>query len=92
MFTGNQASVRNVYEYLSDEDKKQFEDFGDDYRTLVSLEDSQERKVQAEKMVEKYGLDSNKGSDEPNPKVYMRKVSPDARKILSGEGNKMYIV
>ena len=39
-------------------------------------------------MVEKYGLDSNKGSDEPNPKVYMRKVSPDARKILSGEGNK----
>ena len=88
LFTGNQASVRNVYEYLSDEDKKQFEDFGDDYRTLVSLEDSQERKVQAEKMVEKYGLDSNKGSDEPNPKVYMRKVSPDARKILSGEGNK----
>ena len=88
MFTGNQASVRNVYEYLSDEDKKQFEEFGDDYRTLVSLEDAQERKIQAEKMVEKYGLDSNKGSDEPNPKVYMRNVSPDARKILSGEGNK----
>ena len=36
-------------------------------------------------MVQKYGLDSNKGSDEPNPKLYMRK---EQRKILSGEGNK----
>lgn len=88
LFTGESASVKNVFEYLSDDDKQQFRDFEDDYRTLVSLEDSEERKNQAEKMVTKYGLDSNKGSDEPNPKLYMRKVSPDARKILSGEGNK----
>jgi len=88
LFTGESASVKNVFEYLSDEDKQQFRDFEDDYRTLVSLEDSEERKNQAEKMVTKYGLDSNKGSDEPNPKLYMRKVSPDARKILSGDGNK----
>lgn len=88
LFTGNAASVKNVFEYLSDVDKQQFRDFEDDYRTLVSLEDETERKNQAEKMVDKYGLDSNKGSDEPNPKLYMRKVSPDARKILCGEGNK----
>jgi len=88
LFTGESASVKNVFEYLSDEDKQQFRDFEDDYRTLVSLEDEEERKNQAEKMVTKYGLDSNKGSDEPNPKLYMRKVSPDARKILSGDGNK----
>lgn len=88
LFTGESASVKNVFEYLSDEDKQQFREFEDDYRTLVSLEDGEERKNQAEKMVTKYGLDSNKGSNEPNPKLYMRKVSPDARKILSGEGNK----
>ena len=88
LFTGESASVKNVFEYLSDEDKQQFRDFEDDYRTLVSIEDEEQRKNQAEKMVTKYGLDSNKGSDEPNPKLYMRKVSPDARKILSGEGNK----
>ena len=48
--------VYKVYfksEEFSDEDKKQFEEFGVDYRTLVSLEDSQERKVQAEKIVMK---------------------------------------
>lgn len=88
LFTGEAASVKNVFEYLSDEDKQQFRDFENDYRTLVSLKSEEERKNQAEKMVTKYGLDSNKGSDEPNPKLYMRKVSPDARKILSGEGNK----
>lgn len=88
LFTGESASVKNVFEYLSDEDKQQFRDFENDYRTLVSLKSEEERKNQAEKMVTKYGLDSNKGSDEPNPKLYMRKVSPDARKILSGEGNK----
>lgn len=88
LFAGESASVKNVFEYLSDEDKQQFRDFEDDYRTLVSLDDTEERKNQAEKMVTKYGLDSNKGSDEPNPKLYMRKVSPDARKILSGDGNK----
>jgi hypothetical protein len=88
LFSGKAASVKNVFEYLSDEDKQMFRDFEDDYRTLVSLEDSEERKAQAEKMVEKYGLDSNKSSNQPNPKLYMRRVSPDGRKILSGEGNK----
>ena len=88
LFTGEAASVKNVFEYLSDDDKQQFRDFEEDYRTLASLETDEERQAQAEKMVDKYGLDSNKGSNEPNPKLYMRKVSPDARKILSGEGNK----
>ena len=88
LFSGEAASVKNVYQYISDEDKQTFRDFEEDFRTLVSIEGDDERKLQAEKMVERYGLDSNKNSDEPNPKVYMRKVSPDARKILSGEGNK----
>lgn len=88
LFSGESASVKNVYQYISDEDKQTFRDFEEDYRTLVSIEGKDERKLQAEKMVERYGLDSNKSSDQPNPKVYMRKVSPDARKILSGDGNK----
>lgn len=88
LFSRESASVKNVYSYLTDSDKQTFKEFEDDYRTLVSLTDSEDLKNQAEKMVLKYGLDSNKTSDQPTPKVYMRNVSPDARKILSGEGNK----
>ena len=88
LFAGESASVKNVYSYITDSDREIFKEFQDDYRILVSLKNSEERQSQAEKMVMKYGLDSNKGSNEPNPKLYMRKVSPDARKILSGDGNK----
>lgn len=88
VFDGGGAEYRNVSAFMTDIDKQMVIEFGIDYKSLVNSKNPTDRKSYAEKMVLKYGLDTNKESHEPNPKLYMRNVSPDARKVLSGGGNK----
>ena len=75
LFSGKQNSVRDGLLYMSDEDKQLFEDFKNDFIKLQS----NPSKEFAQQMVEKYGLEASSGA---KPKVYMRNINFEARKIL----------
>ena len=79
IFDGSQNSVRDGLLYMNDEDKKLFEDFKSDFIKLSS----NPSKELAEQMVEKYGLSVSSGK---KPKVYIRNINFEARKIL-GQNN-----
>tara|TARA_X000001382_G_scaffold37947_2_gene25360 strand:+ start:756 stop:2705 length:1950 start_codon:yes stop_codon:yes gene_type:complete len=79
IFDGSQNSVRDGLLYMNDEDKKLFEDFKSDFIKL----NSNPSKELAEQMVEKYGLSVSSGA---KPKVYIRNINFEARKIL-GQNN-----
>ena len=75
LFGGKQNSVRDGLLYMSDEDKQLFEDFKSDFIKLQSNPSGE----LAQQMVEKYGLEASSGA---KPKVYIRNINFEARKIL----------
>ena len=75
IFSGKQNSVRDSLLYMSDMDKQMFEDFKSDFAKLESNSSLE----LAQQMVEKYGLEASSGA---KPKVYMRNINFEARKIL----------
>ena len=72
---GSQNSVRDGLLYMSDDDKKLFDDFKSDF---VKLQSNPSKEL-AQQMVEKYGLEASSGA---KPKVYIRNINFEARKIL----------
>jgi hypothetical protein len=74
IFDGEQTSVSVGLNYMSDEDKKLFNDFKDDFSELHK----NPSKELAQKMVEKYGLEVSSNGK----KVYMRNINFEARKLL----------
>ena len=75
IFNGTQNSVRDGLLYMSAEDKKLFDDFKTDFQELSE----NPSKELAQQMVDKYGLEVSSGA---KPKVYMRNINFEARKIL----------
>ena len=65
---------------MDDDDKKLMEEYQTDLDTYLSLKDDNEKKKHLEMMVEKYELSKNASGS----KLYVGKISFDARKILSG--------
>jgi len=74
IFDGEQTSVSVGLNYMSDEDKKLFNDFKDDFSELHK----NPSKELAQKMVEKYGLEVSSSGK----KVYIRNINFEARKLL----------
>ena len=79
IFNNSQTSVRDGLLYMSDEDKKLFNDFKKDF---IELQSTPSKKL-AQQMIEKYGLEASSGK---KPKVYIRNINFEARKIL-GQNN-----
>ncbi len=75
IFDGSQNSVRDGLLYMNDEDKKLFNNFKSDFTKLNSNPSNE----LAQQMVDKYGLEVSSGA---KPKVYMRNINFEARKIL----------
>ena len=75
IFDGSQNSVRDGLLYMDNNDKKLFKNFKDDF---VKLQSNPSKEL-AQKMVNKYGLEASSGA---KPKVYIRNINFEARKIL----------
>tara|TARA_Y100000114_G_scaffold59700_1_gene54681 strand:- start:332 stop:2380 length:2049 start_codon:yes stop_codon:yes gene_type:complete len=84
IFDGSQNSVRDGLLYMSDEDKELFDDFKSDFQELVE----NPSKELAQKMVDKYGLEVSSGD---KPKVYIRNINFEARKILGQNKATLFI-
>ena len=83
IFNGSQSSVRDGLLYMSDDDKKLFDNFKDDFTKLSSSPS----KEMAQQMVEKYGLTISSNGK----KVYMRNINFEARKILGANKATQFI-
>ena len=83
IFNGSQSSVRDGLLYMSDDDKKLFDNFKDDFTKLSSTPS----KEMAQQMVEKYGLTISSNGK----KVYMRNINFEARKILGANKATQFI-
>ncbi len=83
IFNGSQSSVRDGLLYMSDDDKKLFDNFKDDFTKLSS----NPSKEMAQEMVEKYGLTISSNGK----KVYMRNINFEARKILGANKATQFI-
>ena len=83
IFDGSQSSVRDGLLYMSDDDKKLFDDFKNDFTEL----NSNPSKELALEMVEKYGLTISSNGK----KVYMRNINFEARKILGANKATQFI-
>jgi hypothetical protein len=83
IFNGSQSSVRDGLLYMSDDDKKLFDNFKDDFTKLSS---SPSKEI-AQQMVDKYGLTISSNGK----KVYMRNINFEARKILGANKATQFI-
>ena len=75
------ASYKNALPFLDDEDKELMDDYEKDLDKLLLMTDDEEKKKHLEMMVEKYGLSQNASGS----KLYIGKISFDARKILGND-------
>ena len=80
LLSGETASRKKYLDYMTDDDKKLMKEFDNDMSEFLKNPTEES----AKKMIEKYGLEK---STAKSPKLYIRNISFEARKVLGDSGN-----